>query len=116
MYKDEDLSESCSTSELIDFLTSIKLITKTGDFSFNIYYGGISADLLLLNTESAGSWSEHDTDKVETNLITIVCTKKEPELFNEVKNILIEIAKYLQWQFIDEHSDDGVDNFVIWKP
>jgi HD superfamily phosphohydrolase YqeK len=33
--------------------------------------------------------------------------------FEEIKNIFIQVANFLNWQLVDEHTDDGIEEFVL---
>ena len=117
IYKDKNLSSSVETKSLRAFLDTLPELKKTSDFNYrNVPNSNISIDLLILYAKSVDSWSSDDTNSKKTNLLTIVCTKRDSAVFEQHKTLLIKIASFLNWQLVDERTDDGIDDFVIWAP
>lgn len=112
IYKDKNLSSAVATKSILEFLDALPDLKKTSDFR----YGNTSIDVLTLFAKSADSWSDKDTNSELTNLVAIVCAKGEAADFETQKNLLIKIAAFLNWQLINEQTDDGIEDFVIWSP
>ena len=117
IFHDEFLSVHRNTQELIDFLKMLPELKQTGNFTFsNSSKFPVFIDFILLNARHLNSWSDNDTDSQKTNLIAIVCAKDKPQNFEKLKELLIKIASFLKWQLVDEHTDDGIEDFIIWAP
>lgn len=112
IYKDKSLSSHVATKSVCDYLDTLPDLKKTSDFS----YCNASTDLSILFAKSVDSWSDNDTNSEKTNLISIVCTKGDSADFEKHKTLLIKIAAFLNWQLVDEQTDDGIEDFVIWSP
>jgi len=112
IYKDEHLSEDIDLSVLQAFLDSLPGIVKVDDHNYNCSYLSIT----LLFAKSNQAWSSLDIDNKKVNLLSIICRKNKEINFEEQKETLIKIASFLNWQLVDEESDDGIENFVIWAP
>lgn len=116
IYKDEDLSSVFDTKELRDFINRIPELSLVNNYEFKNTEAFHFTQLLLLYANSIDNWTGSDTHPKKTNLITIVCRKGEQVDFNELKRVFIPIASFLQWTFVDEETDDGIENYTIWKP
>jgi hypothetical protein len=117
IFHDVELSVHCNTKELIAFLKTIPELKKNGNFTFcNKSRFPISIELILLYARHLNSWSDNDTNQERTNLIAIVCTKDNQQNFELVKSIFIKIASFVRWQLVDEHTDDEIENYIIWAP
>ncbi len=110
---DINLSRSCDSQALKVFLNSLPELVQNGEYNYTSSAGLPGFTLLMLNAPSYGSWSELNIDPIQTNLLAIVCSK---DRFDELKSLCIKIASFLQWQLINETTDDEIDNFVIWSP
>jgi hypothetical protein len=114
---DLDLSVRFSTVDLINFLHGQKELRQESNFRFgNSALLPTFLDIQLLRARSYNNWSDRDTDSQETNLLAIVSAKGENVDFEKVKGLLIRIATFLRWQLIDEETDEGEENFVLWSP
>jgi hypothetical protein len=117
IFHDEKLSINCNTQELIDFLKTLPELKQTGNFTFsNSSQSPTFINIILLNARELNSWSDNDTNTQKTNLIAIVCAKGNPQNFEKLKEPLIKIASFVNWQLVDEHTDDGIEDFIIWSP
>lgn len=116
IYRNKSFSEGVSTNQLIEFISAIPELKKVGDFEFKNKEPFPFTQLLLLKAKSTDSWSGNDTNSKSTNLITIVCKKGEDIDFNELERVFTPIATYLNWTFINEETDDNIEDYVIWKP
>jgi hypothetical protein len=117
IFHDTELSVHCNTGQLITFLQTLPQLKQTSDYTFtNSSNLSIFLTLSLLYARHKDSWSDKDTDPEKTNLITIVCSKDNEQNFEEHKNIFIQIAAFLNWQLVDERTDDGIEDFVLWAP
>jgi hypothetical protein len=117
IFHDAELTVYFNTKELIDFLKTIPELKQTGNFTFsNSPQFPIYINLILLYARHLNSWNDNDTNQQKTNLITIVCTKDNPENFELLKSIFIKIATFINWQLEDEHTDDDIENLIIWSP
>lgn len=116
IYQNETLEGEVSTQILRAFLKDMSELVEKDKFTFENNLSFPFINLLLLKADNPNSWNASDTDEKSTNLITIVCAKGEEINFNELKRIFIRIASFLNWTLVDECSDDGYENFVIWKP
>lgn len=116
IYKDNLLSEEVSTAELLDFISDIPELEKSRKFEFKNKESFPFTQLSLLKAKSLGSWSSDDANPDKTNLIAIVSSKGSHNDFEELKRVFIEIASFLQWTLVNEETDDGIENHIIWKP
>ncbi|KXX66888.1 hypothetical protein [Flammeovirga sp. SJP92] len=112
LFKDVDLSEEVSTKKVRQLINGFDELKSLGDFEFRNKKGFPFIQLLLLNVNSLRSWSEKDVNSEKTNLITIVCSKNED--FDTFLEILLKIAVHLNWTLVDEETDEGVENYIIW--
>ncbi|NID09536.1 hypothetical protein [Fibrivirga algicola] len=116
IYHDEQLSVDFDTQQLTDFIKSLPQFEQKGKFSFtNSKQFRVFSDITLLSADQIHSWSSLDSG-IRTNLVSIVCAKDPTIDFQIVQTVLIQIATYLNWQLVDEQTDDGIENFVLWKP
>ena len=117
IFHDAELTVYFNTKELIDFLKTLPELKQTGNFTFsNSFQFSIYINLILLYARHLNSWNDNDTDEQKTNLITIVCAKDNLANFELLKSVFIKIAAFVNWQFEDEHTDDDIENFIIWSP
>lgn len=117
IYHDKELSVDCDTNQLVAFLQTIPQLEQTAGTKFkNSSNTSSYIDVTLLWAIHLNSWSDKDAAKQRTNLITIVCAKDELVNFQELKNSFIKIAAFLNWQLVDEQTDEGVEDFILWKP
>lgn len=116
IYKDESLSSDSDTKELRDFIAGIPELVQTDKFEFKNKEPFPFTRLLILKAKNPDNWTEKDTNSKRTNLITIVCGKGEHVDFTEMQKVFIKIATFLNWKLVDEETDDGIENYTIWKP
>ena len=117
IFHDAELSVYFNTAALIEFLKTLPELKQTDNFTFsNSPEFPMHISLILLCARSLNSWNDGDTDPLRTNLIAIVCTKDKVRGFEQLKNIFIKIASYVNWQLVDELTDDDVEDEVIWAP
>jgi len=116
LYKNEELSFVYDTKELRDFINRIPELYSVNNYEFTNTESFPFTQLLLLNVESLNNWTKSETHPEKTNLITIVCGKGEQIDFNELKGVFIKIASYLKWNLVEEETDEGIENYIIWKP
>lgn len=116
IYKDENLSSTFDTQELREFIQKIPELKQVNNYEFRNIASFPFTQLLLLNAKSLDHWTGSDTHQKKTNLITIVCGKSEQIDFNAMKRVFIRIAAFLKWNLVDEETDDGIENYSLWKP
>ncbi|MDJ1483632.1 hypothetical protein QNI16_24245 [Cytophagaceae bacterium YF14B1] len=116
IYYDKQLNAEVSTARLITFLQSIPQLMQYGEFKFSNIESFPFIRILLLRAKSLSYWSDSDVDSNLTNLITIVCTKGKKEDFTKIMDVLIPIASFVNWQLVDELTDDEIEDFVLWSP
>lgn len=117
IYHDAELSVDHSTGVLIDFLKTLPELTQKGNFTFtNSAEFPIYVSLSLFYARALGNWNDRDTDQQKTNLAVIVCAKDNEQNFEKLKYLFIKIAAFLNWQLVNERTDDGVEDDVIWAP
>jgi hypothetical protein len=116
IYHDKDLSASFDTNTLSTFIKSLPDLRQISKFEFKNAPTLPPLAILLLNANSVTSWSDKDTDNKKTNLITIVCAKENKDKFESLKSTFIKIAAFVDWQLVDEQTDEGIEDFVLWKP
>ncbi|MEO0334231.1 MAG: hypothetical protein AAF223_21600, partial [Bacteroidota bacterium] len=97
-------------------INSLQEFEQEDEFGFKNKKPFPFTDMTLLNVKRLGSWSSNDSDPERTNLIAIVCAKGESVDFEEVSTAFIKIASFLNWMLVDEETDEGVEDYVIWKP
>lgn len=117
IFHDAGLQEYADTGELVAFLKTLPELHQTGEYTFSNHrtyptFIGLS----LLYARHLNNWSEKETNAERTNLIAVVCGKSDDERFEQAKSLLVRIASFLRWQLVDEETDDGVENFIIWAP
>ncbi|MBO0950675.1 hypothetical protein [Fibrella forsythiae] len=116
IYHDEQLSVDFDTQQLTDFIKSLSQFEQKEKFSFtNSKQFTVFTNITLLFANQIHSWSSLDSG-TRTNLVSIVCAKDPTVDFQIVQNVLVQIATYLNWQWVDEQTDDEIENFVLWKP
>lgn len=102
IYYDEELSLTVQTSELKKFLLSLEELKQKSNFTFNNQIGFPFTEIILLNAKSLNSWSQNDTNKNKTNLLSIVCEKGKAESFEKLNTIFTKITEFLNWQLVEE--------------
>jgi len=112
---DSQLSEDSNSTRLLNFLGSIREIRQVSEFGFRNLDSFPHLEILVLKAKSLNSWSSYDTNREFTNLVAIVCSKNNKD-FERIKPILIKIASILNWPLIDEETDDGEENKILWTP
>lgn len=115
IYKNYNLSFNHDIKELREFINGIPELRQVNYYEFKNIESFSHTQLLLLKTKSIHSWSNLDIDTKHSNLIAIVCAKDGPSNFEEIKRIFIKIASFLNWKFIYEETDDGIENYTIWE-
>ncbi|WP_131387726.1 hypothetical protein [Flavobacterium suncheonense] len=101
--------------KLVTFLMSITELKQNSNYLFANNQGFPFTEILLLNAKNIDSWSENNFAKTKVNLLAIVCEKGNDENFQKLKMMFIKIANFLSWQLVDEETDDGIENFIIWE-
>ena len=114
---DLSLSSGCNTQDLTAFLNNQRELAHVSDFHFrNSSDFPFFIDVQLLNANDYNNWSDKDVSAETTNMIAVVCTKGDPDKYELAKGLLIRIAAYLNWLLIDERTDEGFENHLLWKP
>ena len=116
IYKDKSLSDDVSTSELSAFITSFPQLEQREAFNFRNTESFPFTSIWLLKARSINSYNSNDTNIEKTNLITIVCAKGEDIDFSVLESVFVQIASYLNWSLVDEETDDGIEDYIIWAP
>jgi hypothetical protein len=49
-------------------------------------------------------------------MISIVCSKGDEIEFETLKAVFIRIAIFLNWKLVEEETDDGIDDNILWEP
>lgn len=75
IYKDENLSSTCSTKELRDFLVNIPELKQVNEYEFKNSKSFPFTQLLILKATSVDNWSNLDINPKVSNLVTIVSQK-----------------------------------------
>ena len=114
--KDINLSGIVNTHSLLVFLSSFPELVQKSNYGFNNINGFPFVEILVLHASSINSWSEENFNKEKSNLIVVVCEKGNSENFEKIKEVLIKISNFINWEIVDEATDDGNENVVIWKP
>ncbi len=113
IYKDDLLSEEFSTKKLVDFLSKIPELEQVSEFEFKNKEIFPFVRLILIKAKDIDSWSENDGCS-KTNLIPIVYSKEE--YTKDIEKVLIRIASFLKWNLVNEETEDGIENYIVWKP
>ncbi|MGD1847633.1 MAG: hypothetical protein ACFB10_19760 [Salibacteraceae bacterium] len=116
IYKDKSLNTHCSTERLIYFLNDFPELQQKEMYRFGNADGLPFVDMWLLFTPTLSSWSNYSTDPIKTNLISIVCAKGVYGRWELLQPIFVKIASYLHWSLVDEETDGGQEDFILWKP
>ena len=114
IYKDEKLSSEIDTDELRTFISTIPALEKNGEYKFKNTKDFPFIDLLLLKVNDVNNWNENDFNSKKTNMIAIVCSKGNEVNFKKIKFVLIKIASFLNWELVNEETDDGIENDTMW--
>ena len=114
---DLKLSTCVKTTDLNSFLITQPELIQVSDFKFrNAPDFPVTMEIQLLHASDYTSWSDQDVSHESTNMVSIVCTKSGLDSNMLAKKLFVEIARFLNWQLIDEHTDDGIENHILWKP
>ena len=114
---DLKLSSGVRTQELTSFLCNQPELIQVANFKFKSAPDFLTfLDIRLLKANNYNSWSDKDVSHEMTNMIAVVCAKGGSDNDEPVKNLLVRVARFLNWQLIDEETDDGIENYVVWKP
>jgi hypothetical protein len=116
IYQDKQLSADFDTQTLTSFLKSLPELEQVGDYFFQSPPPFPFADISLLYARSINSWSSNDVNDKKTNLIAIVCAKDNAENFEKLKSLFIRIATFINWQLVDEQTDEGIEDYILWQP
>lgn len=73
--------------------------------------------IFLTTASENGSYPVADASKDEINLLAVVGSKKNSdEDRKRYDKLLIKIAKYLSWEYIEEANEEGEEAVKIWSP
>lgn len=108
IFHDKELTVCCDTYALKKFLTTFSGLKQGGSFKFNNNATFPFVEILLLKAKSVDAWSDKETHPEKTNLVTIVCTKEDPDDFQKLKEVFTKIAAFLKWKLVEEDSDKSV--------
>jgi hypothetical protein len=114
---DLELSSAFRTQDLTSFLCKQPELVRMSNFKFKNAPDFLTfTDIQLLKANNYSSWSDKDVSHETINMIAVVCAKGGSGKYEPIKNLLIRVAKFLSWQLIDEETDDGVENYIVWQP
>jgi hypothetical protein len=116
IYHDQQLSQSVGLVELNVFLKTLPQLVKKTDYSYRNAHGFPFTDIVLLNTRNKDNWSDRNYAGESVNLIVIVGSKSEHERIPELEALFIRIAEFTGWLLVDEYTDEGEEDFVLWQP
>ncbi len=118
---DAELSESKPVETIKSWLKEFKQIQETQSVSYENSDHFPWIKITLLNAKSDDSWAEEDSI-TECNLIAIVGSKHlyHPTETLEIRylqyvDLLKKIADLLNWELIDEETEDGIEDYVIYN-
>ena len=114
---DLKLSSEHRTQDLTAFLCKQPELAQVSEFKYqNSVDFPIFLNIQLLKASSYHSWSDADVSHDATNMIAVVCSKGKSDNYELAMNLLVRIAQFLNWQLIDEETDDGMENHLLLKP
>ncbi|MBO9701866.1 MAG: hypothetical protein J7604_16785 [Sporocytophaga sp.] len=116
IYYDETLSRDFDTQTLVAFMKSLPELKEKEALMFGNAPDFPFTNILLLKAKGLNQWSDRDRNIEKTNLIAIVCTKDTVPNFEKHQSLFIKIATFMDWQLVDEHTDDDIENYVLWAP
>lgn len=116
IYYDEQLSKPVKLTELNAFLERLPQLVKKTNYSYGNAEGFPFVDLVLLNAGSTENWSDRNCTGNSINLIAVVGSKSEPERIPEMESLFIRVAEFTGWLLVDEHTDEGEEDVVLWQP
>ena len=109
-------SEHVKTAQIRNFLLTLPQFEQKSQFEFRNSNEFEFTTINILKIEDFDSWNSSQVDAEFSNFISIVTSKSPKIEFESIKNVIVPIAKFLNWKLIDEHTDDGQENFVVWQP
>ena len=115
LYKNIELGESLATKDVMDVLKARTELLMDGNAFRNARHFPIIT-LSTIKARTLHSWSDDDFNDDRTTLIAVVAEKGTTQNDEKIKMLLIGIAASLKWQLTEEHSDDGIENHVVWSP
>lgn len=116
IYHDKELSVRCSTNDLSGFLRSLPELKQKSDFEFTNSDLFPFTELLLLHAKDPDAWSSNDTNYLTTNLIAVICSRYSKEDDLKLMNLFVRIASFLKWQVVEEQTEEGVEDCILWQP
>ena len=114
--KDNLLSEECDTAALRKYLAGFPELEQTSDYAFKNRDSFPFMRLTLLKVKSRLSWSDKESDSKRTNFLAVVCTKGDAVNSQKIISVLIQIASFLNWELIEEETDEGIEDYRVWEP
>ncbi len=114
--KDRLLNEEFDTPRLRLFLTQIPELEQVSDYEFKNNGSFPFIRISLIRAKNPSSWSDNDHDALRTNLLSIVCAKRDEVTSQRIIAVLIQIASFLNWELVAEETDKGIEYFRVWQP
>ncbi|WP_325133352.1 hypothetical protein [Hymenobacter sp.] len=112
-----DYSVSSDTEKMRAILAGFPELKQTGLISYEnaINYPWISLSLVKSNKGSYAVFAE--TWNRDFNMISVVCSKSENGKVPASQiDLLIKIAGILNWELIDEETDDNDEKLILYSP
>jgi hypothetical protein len=119
---DAYLSESKPVESIKSRLKEFEQIQEKQSVSYRNSDGFPWIDITLLKANSYNNWVQDDSAK-QCNLIAVVGSKHlhHPAETTETRywqyvDLLKKIADLLNWELIDEETEDGIEDYVVYNP
>ena len=112
---DESYTQYTNSSKLIHFLLNELNLVQDGVDHFRESNNQPWMSLAILVADKNGCYCTKDVCPKNINLIAIVGSKKDTNRSDYV-NLLVKIAKFLEWELMEESNEDADEDIIIWSP
>ena len=104
IYSDSNLKQFYDAGTLKIFLKDIPELKEDGPNHFVNAQGSSFISISLLSAKSIDSWSSQKVELDAFNLISVIGTRNEDD--EDTEELLIQIADFLGWQWVDESKPE----------
>ncbi|MEK6482615.1 hypothetical protein WJR50_34125 [Catalinimonas sp. 4WD22] len=111
------MTESVPINEVKKFLDNLPEIKERGIVNYENHKFFPWINLTLVKTATMDSWAS-DIEIQYVNLISVTASKRGTQADKELEeylNLMKKIADFLKWEIVEEETEDGIENHVIYK-